>query len=72
MDYAMNHADDDKAKCLAASLKTKQQIEFMRVKSIDGKEKLRAAIDKYCIWLKQQYGKDVFNLGSNLYSFVEI
>lgn len=65
MDYAMNHAEgDNKAIWLAASLQTKQQIEAMREHAIDGKEALGIAIEKYCAWLKQQYGKDVFVLKS--------
>ena len=39
---------------------TKQQLEAMRGKPIDGKDALRATIEKYCAWLKLQYGKDVF------------
>ena len=61
MDYAMNHADNEsKATWLTASLQTKQQIESMRGKPIEGKDELSKAIEKYCAWLKQQYGKDVF------------
>lgn len=61
MDYAMNHADvESRTTWLTASLQTKQQIENMREKPIDGKDELRAAIEKYCSWLKQLYGKDVF------------
>ncbi len=61
MDYAMNHADaGNKATWLTASLQTKQQIEAMRGKPIDGKDELSTAIENYCVWLKQLYGKDVF------------
>lgn len=61
MDYAMDHAEDaNKAAWFAASIQTKQQLEAMRGKSIDGKDALRVAIEKYCAWLKQQYGRDVF------------
>lgn len=61
MEYAMDHVDDEsKATWFTASIETKKQLEAMRGKSIDGKDALKAAIEKYCIWLKQQYGKDVF------------
>ena len=59
--YAMDHAEgESKATWFAASIQTKQQLEAMRGKSIDGKDALKVAIEKYCAWLKQQYGKDVF------------
>lgn len=63
VDYAMKHAEgENKATWIAASLQTKKQIEAMRGKPINGKEALRVAIEKYCVWLKGQYGKDVFVL----------
>ena len=61
MDYAMNHAEgDNKTTWFNACVQTKQQLEAMREKPIDGKDALRAAIEKYCVWLKLQYGKEVF------------
>lgn len=61
MDYAMNHAEgDNKTTWFNACVQTKQQLETMREKPIDGKDALRAAIEKYCAWLKLQYGKEVF------------
>lgn len=61
MDYAMNHDEgESKTTCISECIKTKQQIEAMREKPIDGKKALSVAIEKYCAWLKQQYGKDIF------------
>lgn len=61
MEYAMNHAEGDyKTTWYNACDQTKQQLEAMRGKPIDGKDALRVAIEKYCAWLKLQYGKDVF------------
>ena len=61
IDYAMDHVEgESKVTWFNASLQTKQQLEAMREKPIDGKDALRAAIEKYSAWLKQQYGKEVF------------
>lgn len=61
MDYAMNHAEvENKSTWFTASVQTKQQLEAMRNKPIDGKDVLKVAIEKYCEWLKQFYGKDIF------------
>lgn len=61
MEYAMDHVEgESKTTWFTASIETKKQLEAMRGKPIDGKDALKAAIEKYCVWLKQQYGKDVF------------
>lgn len=62
MDYAFKMADNDpnKAIWLTKVMQTKRQIEAMRGKPIEGKDKLDKAIEKYCEWLKLLYGKDIF------------
>lgn len=62
MDHAMKMADNDPSKSvwLSNGLQTKRQIESMRGKPIEGRDELNKAIEKYCEWLKQLYGKDVF------------
>lgn len=62
LDYALNKTTSDKAKAkwLVLANQTKQKIEELREKSIDGKEQLNNSIEDYCSWLKQLYGKEVF------------
>lgn len=62
LDYALNKttSDKDKAKWLVLANQTKQKIEELREKSIDGKEQLNNSIEDSCSWLKQLYGKEVF------------
>ena len=60
MDYAMRMDNPHKNVSLNRALESKRQIEDMRNKPIDGKDALTAAIDSYCKWLKELYGKDVF------------
>lgn len=60
--YALNQTttEQNKVEWMQNSLKTKQQIEGMRDKPVEGKEQLSKAIDEYCLWLKQLYGKEFF------------
>ena len=64
LDHAMKMGDDDKNKAiwLASGLQTKQQIEAMRGRPIDGRDKLDSAIEEYCNWLKELYGRDFFSI----------
>ena len=60
--YALNQTttEQNKVEWMQNSLKTKQQIEGMREKPVEGKEQLSKAIDEYCLWLKQLYGNEFF------------
>lgn len=66
-DYALTQAkiEYNKTKWMALSVQTKKQIQEMQGKPVDGKEKLSKAIEGYCFWLKQLYGKDFFVLGKD-------
>lgn len=62
LDYALNKArlDVEIKKWLILANQTKQKIEELREKSIDGKEQLNESIEDYCLCLKQLYDKDIF------------
>lgn len=60
MDYAMRTDNPYKDSSLNNALDSKRQIESMRNKPIEGTKELSTAIDDYCRWLKELYGKEVF------------
>lgn len=62
MDYALNKTNNEqeKAEWFSRAIKDKQYIEAMRDKPVKGKDELNKAIEDYCLWLKQLYGKDFF------------
>lgn len=62
MDYALNKSrdDQDKNNWLSQANIDKQKIEDMKIEPIKGKDELNKAIEDYCLWLKQLYGKDFF------------
>ena len=61
-DLAMTRAisEQEKAGWLKLSLESKQKIEAMREKPLEYKGSFRKAIDSYCEWLKELYGKEFF------------
>ncbi len=61
-DYAMTRASSDKEKVewMQMSLESKRKIESMRTEPLAYKEQIWEAIDSYCEWLKELYGKEFF------------
>ena len=62
LNYALNQTanEHNKVEWMQTSLETKRQIEEMRDKPVEGGKQLSKAIEEYCLWLKQLYGKDFF------------